>query len=714
MTSAINHSAGNTEAEAQEVFDLQRILFTVKKHYKLIFAIIAAFLLFAVLYIALTPARYTAYTDILLDPEQSAALAEISKSNQSGYDDIKIISQVEILKSRDIAVAVLNITQNKNYKLAVAKNDSAVQQDIINSLLSGLQVRRLGETLVISILYTHQSPETAAALANAFATAYIGYQIESQSNTSISGAEWLLSRINELQNKSAAANRAVQSFRVKHDLYTSGNRSINESQVAELNRSLAISRAETAAAKARYMHSRDVVNNGDVNAAFAEALDNDVINTVRSNYLESKKRYFSMRRLVGDNHLAVKSLRQDISEYEQMIFGEMRRIAQSYKNGYDVARSQEQELENSLNQLINVKSSNDTLSAQLDKLIQEAETFEKLYKDYLEKYELLLQQQSFELADIRIISKATPPLFKSHPKPKLILAVALILSSGLGVLAALLIESADSTFKTGRHIRDYLGQKNLGIFPASNSKPLPTLQHSMSKQSFKFNDPLVTEAINSPLSIVAETIRKTRTAIEKQGNVSTIGIISANPGEGKSTVAINLALSLAKAGNSCVLLDMDIHKPLVDKNHFKQPVKGLEDVLIHNQSPAEALIVESNTGLNLLSFSGNDIENALESMNSIRLQKLISYCRENFTYVVINLPPLSVTPDVYGIAHSIDSFITVIEWGKTKRETLKNSLLDSGIQSNQFTGAILNKTDLEKMIKYYGYKMYPQYGAKPV
>lgn len=242
-----------------ESYDFAKLYLSIRKNYRVLLWTIGACVLMALIYVLLTPKKYTSEAVVLMDRDQLGVAAEISSSTQKGFEASFVESQVEIIKSRSITTSVLRETGSKEFLSAIEEDDLESQEEIITEHIDNLAVRQIGETYVLAIRYTALSPEEAADTANAYADAYIKDQMYASQEASKKGADWLQERIAELREKSRDANSRVNSFRKKHGLFDSGGKLINESQLFELNNRLGEARAETATALARYEYSKEVV-----------------------------------------------------------------------------------------------------------------------------------------------------------------------------------------------------------------------------------------------------------------------------------------------------------------------------------------------------------------------------------------------------------------------------------------------------------------------
>jgi succinoglycan biosynthesis transport protein ExoP len=691
-----------------DILDFSRLYLIIRKYNLVILAITGSFLTAALLYIYFATPLFTAETEIFLDQNLASVASDASSQSKSNFNSSIIDSQLEILKSKSLAMLVLDELKPKDFIDAVNAGDVTRQDEIIADTIDSLKVLRKGETHVLSIKFTADNAESASNFANAYAKSYVFDQISSLEGMSTTAAGWLHVRIEQLREQSKKAYAKVQAFRKSHNLYDSNGKPINEDQLKEMNDQLGLARANTATTKVKYEYSKSVVDSHDVNAAVAEAFENDVINNIRTEYLSSKKRLSELRRLLGSNHTTVLNLTQEIKEYENIILNEMERIAQSQLGEYKVALAREEAMEAGLRKLIEIKVDSESYLSELRDLELEAETFSTTYSNYLEKFQQLSQTKSFPASETRIISEATPPPSQSHPKVVLIIGVALVMGFGISLIIALYLNFTDRSIRDGEVIKT-IGIPFIGFFPLINSSKTVQPQTTHKLNQFEFNDTTKTYVIDHPLSVQAETIRKARAFIDskvnKSGTGKIIGLISCYPHEGKSTISANLALMLAQKGR-CLLIDADVRKPTIRNTEIDGDLIGLGEVLKMGPDHKTPLIRELRTGLSILSAENASIESTLLELQPKILGDLIAQYSNSYDYVIVDLPPLYATSDAFSLSPFIDKYLLIIEWAATKKEELSLALDMNEIDSQKIVGAILNKADTSHLIKYHGYHIY--------
>lgn len=686
-----------------DILSLPRLVSSIKREYKLIVICIASFLGLAILYSIFAIAKYTASTSIMIDPEQSATVAELSSKAKTTFEDAAITSQIELIKSRRVAEKAMNYMANDG-QIEIIESQQPIDENELMDMMKGLEVFREGKSYVLTIAYTSKNPNEAANRANAFAQAYIYDQINSFSEDSLKTTQWLTQKIAALREQSIAANLEIQKFRQQNNIVESGGRSVNDQQLSSINERLSAAKANVARTRVKYLHSKDIVAKNNITAAVAEAFDNDVINNVRSQYLDDQKKYLELKRTLGSDHQAVKSLGSRLSESRNVIFSEMRRMAESYKSDYEIAFAEQQSLEKSLNDLVGVKLSNDGQSFELQALEKEAESYANLHEEYLQKYEMLQQQQSFPVTGSRIISKAVPPLDKSHPKSVVLIGLGLILGAGLGVLAALIKDNFDSSFKRAGQIENAVGLHFLGFSPAFKGKNIGIPKAS------EFLDSEFSQSVDVPLSLQAETCRNIKINANKKITKAckVIGVTSDNPHQGKSVMAANLALYIAQSGSKCLLIDADLRNPILSEENFVKVDNGLGAVLSKSVSLQNAIIQDPKTNLFILpSESKQSLTSGL--VGSENMKDLIDKTKDGFEYIIIDLPALAATADASFSSVFVDAFLLVLEWGKAKPNNLDFNLKLNEISKDKILGVVLAQADMKEMAKNYGHVVYSQY-----
>ncbi|ADZ71447.1 polysaccharide biosynthesis tyrosine autokinase [Polymorphum gilvum] len=724
--------------------DLDRLLGAAKRQVRVILAACGIGLLLGVGYLLTSQPLYTATTQLLID-DQQVRFGETESGLNVRFDAAKIDSQVELIKSERIALSVIDklglmddpafmesgasilgkgvgaikalfdfnrwlgieTELSEDEKLARQRQALAIIED-------NLQVSRSGLTYVLSISYTAPVPRDAARIANAFGEAYLLDQLEAKYDATRRASTWLQSRIQELKEQSLTTDLAVQRFRAENNLIMADGTLLGDQQLADMNSQLILARAATAQAEAKYSRIADIITRGQMDAAVTEALNNPVIADLRSKYLEASKRYAEISQNLGASHIQAVKFRNDMTEYQKVIFDELGRIAESYQSELAIARSREKSIQDSLATMVGESAgTNETLVA-LRELEREAETYRNLYQTFMQRYQETVQQQSFPVTEARIITEAMPPEKPSHPRKALVLALSLVLGGMAGVGAGALREFRDRGFRTGEQVRERLGLEFLGLLPILPHRILkPSGNLTAGGNTTRFiqpTDAVMRQTLDAPLSGFSETLRAAKIAADLMvgdKKVKILGTVSIFPGEGKSTVSKNFASLLANLGARTLLIDCDLRNPGLTRSVAAKAESGLMEVLLDEQSLKGALLVEPDSKLFVLpAVVKQRISHTSELLASPAMRKLLKDASESFDYIIVDLPPLAPVVDVRAITDQIDAFLLVVEWGKTARQTVRATLAHDERLREKCLGVVLNKVDTQAQ------KMYEKYNSE--
>ena len=368
-------------------------------------------------------------------------------------------------------------------------------------------------------------------------------------------------------------------FKAKNNLVNVGNGQFSdEQQVSQLNTQLVEARAQTSAAQARLDRIQQVINAaGDINdthttGTVADTLNSQIINQLRTKYLElvNCEAEFSAR--LGSNHLAVINLQRQIREIRNSILDELKRISETYKSDFEIAKQRQAGVEKQLASAVSDSHSAGQAQAALNELESKARTYHSLYDNLLQRYTELNQQESLPTTEARFITRASPPLDKAYPKTRLILAGALFASLALGFGVGFLREMLDSVFRTAKQVLAALHTNCLAVIPLAEGTPANSSSEAP-EQKISLSPPIPGPSFVSsstmwtvndfPLSRFAEAVRAVKLAVDLSiaENSKVIGITSAIPNEGKSTISANLALLMAQVGARVLLVDGDLRNP---------------------------------------------------------------------------------------------------------------------------------------------------------
>ena len=731
-----SHRPVASGAQGDRSLDLAQIYGILRRQWRVIALLALVSLALASAYVFAAPPRYTATAALMLDTRRVQLFQQQSVLSDVSFDAVAIESQLELLRSRAIATSVINnlellkdaeFTGNvtsffASINVAVGNlfgvaddkerlDPNALMEQAIKRFSNNLTITRAARSYVISISFTSLDEKKAASIANAVGEAYILDQVMSKHTTTKDAAAWLQERIGELREKAADAERAALEFRNKNNMVDSGGRLLSEQQLTEINTQLVLAKSRTAEAKARLDRILELLERGPGDAAMVDTLQNTVHAKLQQQYVDAARREAEFSARYGADHPAVISIRKDMETIRRVSRDEVTRIAETLNNEYEIARGREEALLVRLNELTGASIGTREAQVRLRSLESSANAYRVLHDNFLQRFVETSQQQSFPSTAARLITEAVTA-DKTHPKTILVLALASVLGIALGCGAAFAREGLDHPFRTSRQVEDVLGVGCIGVMPAVANQPtklsaLP--EPTCGVDGDRVIAPhvgMARQVVLTPHSRFAETIRSIMMTVDQSSqlqNIKVIGITSAMPAEGKSTVSANLAQLMGHSGRRALLIDGDLRHSALTRRLAPDADVGLLEVLNRNAELSKSVWRDPVTGLDFLP-TVLKAEDVREVAVFNHLGKLLEAARATYDYVVVDFPPLASVAAAKAAAQHIDAFILVIAWGETSPMVALEALNSAEVVHSKIIGAVLNRAHASKLKKLEAYK----------
>jgi polysaccharide biosynthesis transport protein len=229
------------------------------------------------------------------------------------------------------------------------------------------------------------------------------------------------------------------------------------------------------------------------------------------------------------------------------------------------------------------------------------------------------------------------------------------------------------------------------------------------------DDPILNFAVKSPLSQYTEALRSVKVAVDLNGILKTkkiIGFTSTFPNEGKTTVSTNFARLLAHGGSRAILIDADLRNPSLSNHLAPKAKSGLVDVLANRCTEADVQLIDQETGLIFMpTGQTSKLVHTAELLSSEKMKKLIEKLNEAFDYVILDLPPLSPIVDVRMTTSFVDSYVLIVEWGRTQISAVERATSSASEVRDRILGVVLNKANPRVLARYDSYRSLA-YGRK--
>ncbi len=655
-----------------------------------------------------------------------------NESDQAGeFEDTEdyIITQSKILQSETLAMQTVksmgldHLSQFGGYpgkpeKAEPAGSDASLMRPpALGAFLGGLSIKRVPNSRLLDVTFETTNPVLAARVVNAHLNNFIEQNFRSRFDAATQASNWMAGQLNEMKIKVENAEDARLEYERDNQIWTIDEKSdISSQKLGELEKELTDAQADRINKEAVYQ----LAQSGNYDA-IAAVRDSVVIQDILKQQTTLSAAYTDAVTQYGPKFPKVLRIQAQLKDLDQLITREKLNIGNQVEADYRGSRQRELLLKDALDeQKAEVNQTAEKL-VQYNILKREADTNKQLYDGMLQKLKEAGITAGLRSSNIRIVDPALIPDGPSRPnKPRNILLSILVGFLG-GIGLALLREYLDNTVKTPDDVETLARLPSLAVVPA--------LTNSSGKRRGRFSKLLKTSVVtskegraelishNMPQSQMSEAFRALRTSLllsQADHPPQVILMTSALPREGKTTAAVNLAVTLAQLGDKTLLVDADLRKPginralsLVDGKHA-----GLSSYLA-GVSSLDLITVPHPAITNLEAIPTGPIPpNPADLLSSRRLTELIAELRTRYKFVVIDSPPIMAATDAVILSVLVDGVLMVVRSGETPKEAFTRTRdLLVGVKCHML-GVVLNAVDASSPDYYYSYRYYPySYGG---
>lgn len=684
-------------------------LFNRRKH--VVAGITIAFTVFMLLLAFTLPPRYYGEANVMLLTRQKNVMNLDQVLSGLTADTASIRSEIEIISSRTMVNRVvdkLGLMKDSAYNRALGNNalspftwlqfiktkappdafSDEARIAVVSEVESRLEVSNDGRSLAIKIGFKGNTPQQAALTANTFADLYLVDQLETKFEATERANKWLSDRLAVLRDQVQAGENAVADFKKKNSLTEFSGATMTTAQASQISTQLIEARTLRAQAEARLRGAQGMVKSrGNVESS-TDVLSSQLIQRLREQESTVRAGLAEMTNRYGERHPLIINKKEELRSVQGKIGEEVSKIVNGLENEVEIARAKERSLESELQRLQDQADKGGEAEVTLKQLQREADASRVLYETFLSRFKQVSEQHNMQEADARIIARAEAPLKTSFPNKLLFLIIGIMGGMAVGIMAAFIIEYFDRGFRGMPQIEEILGLTALGLVPALKGVTDRTPEDYI---------------LEKPLSSFSESLRTIRTGIHFSNVDQPPKIVmftSALPSEGKSTVSMALARSLAITGNKIIVVECDLRRPRLRKALGGDPKKGdISHLLSGQRTFGEVVEKDKATGLDYLP-AGSKVPNPQDLLGSHQMEKLLRFCAEHYDLVIVDTPPVLAVSDAAMIARIADTTVFVLRWGQTPRDVAIQAVKLLRNYTDRIAGAIMTQVDLEAHVKY--------------
>lgn len=579
-----------------------------------------------------------------------------------------------------------------------ASGRAARQRAAADILLRNVSVDPIRLSSLVDLKFTSPDPEFSARIANAWARNFIQINLERKLQATSYGREFLQKQLAEYKQRLDESQRQLVGYASQQQIINlpsasggegaAAERSIVVDDLAALNGALAQATAARIQAEARY-------NQVGRAGASAEALSNQAINSLRQRRAELAADYQRLMVQFEPGYPAAQAIKSQLDDLDRSIKREEGRISSSLQAEYRQAVARERGLKSQVDELKRDYLDLRRRSIQYNIYQQEVDTNRTLYDGLLQRFKEIGVAGGVGINNISIVDAAEVPQNPSSPRLVLNLALALLAGLGLGGALAFALEQMDEAIADPAEVQRRLGLPLLGSVPkVEGETPMEALEDRKS------------ELIDAYLAIQTNLAFTTEHGVPRS-----FAVTSTRPAEGKSTTALALATTLARAKCRVILVDGDMRSPSIHHLGGVGHERGLSNFLAGEDDIQSLTFEMSSLGFTAMS-AGPIPPNAAELLTGNRLSVLIERLLENYDHVIIDSPPVMGLADAPLIGGRVDGMIYAVESHGIRSTLVKTALARLASANARVFGGVLTKFEARKAHYGYGYEYGYGYGRE--
>ncbi|HEX8843676.1 MAG TPA: polysaccharide biosynthesis tyrosine autokinase [Pyrinomonadaceae bacterium] len=597
----------------------------------------------------------------------------------------------------------------------MSAKDLARLQPYEDTLAANLTVEPVTGTNLIKLHYTHTNPELAKRIADTFGDVFVQNNADRQTLGREKAERVLADKIAELQHNIDVQEKEKFEFQRAKGIPFAGTAAqgangvdLTAKRLAKLSEQLLDAENDRKNLEALYNSANTSASPNEI----PEVGENKRIQTLREKLDTLKQRRDDLLVIYTSEWPEVKRVDAQIKMLEESLTKAPREVVAAMKSRYKSAVEKEQSLRRSYESERSKFSGENEAQLQLGVLNQKIETNKQYLQTLLQRYNELqnIQSDATRANNVSVVQYSRVPAGPIGPARGRNIVIAFLLSLGVGIGLAFLLDYLDDTLKSVEDVDRHIHLPALALIPASRSER--SLLKGKGPAPAEANEATALALIDDVRSPIAEAYRHLRTSLllSSAGQPpKTILVTSSQPSEGKTTTVVNTAVMLAQTGADVLIIDCDLRRPRLHAHFSVANQRGVTNYL-SGESDLDALLQTYDKLPNLkLLTSGPVPPNPAELLGSDEMRKLLTLVGERFTHIIIDSPPAISFTDASILSTMVDGVMLVVHGGRSSRAVVrraKQQLLDVG--ANIF-GIVLNNVKLEATNYYYYAGYYSSY-----
>jgi capsular exopolysaccharide synthesis family protein len=679
---------------------------------------------------------FQAQARVLIEDERSTAVPGLQNEQNTYYEDPEPYyqTQYKILKGRDLTRRVV---RKLHLETVPEFNGTKQPPPTPLSLLSDLKTRVMGyfrkpapaaeapkaaETAdesgmvatfvgrvdvvpvrgshLVDVTFVSEDPKFAADAVNALVDEYVNENLEIKLRSTQGMLDWLGNELASQQKRVEDSERALAEYREKENaLSLDDKQNIVLSRLNQLNDTATKARSNRVQKESLYNQVKAVASGGNPDAIPVIAT-NAGVQAARTKLVELQRQKVQLLERYGDKHPRVLDVNAQLDDAQRQLDIAISGAVQSVRNDYETAVIEEQTFARNLEGAKSDATALNRKGIGYGVMEREAKSNREVYQSLLTREKELRVSANSRTNNVRVVDRAEIPRAPITPGGRRTWLMSGVIGLVLAIAVALGLDYMNDTIKTPEDITRRLKLPFLGLVPAVRGDKHPLLASSQVPHDF------------------GESFRSLRTSLLSNypdEGTKIIIVTSAQPLEGKTTTAANIAMALAYGGARVLLVDADMRRPGLHRPLRLTNERGLSQVLTGQARVRD--VIQRTVDPNLLAITaGRTPPNPSELLSSERMKTLLANLTHGpFNWIIVDTPPVLAVTDAVILAPMVTGVTFVIGAEMTRRR-LAERAIETVMQSRpRYAGVVLNKVNFEKnkyyYSRYYGHQ-YKNYYAE--
>lgn len=614
-------------------------------------------------------------------------------------------TQIEVLQSASLSEAAKRAMKQAGLKEQWAAEHSAIgalvghgkgdlNDRVLDKVAESARVRAVGQTRMIQVQVDAPNPALAADFANTLVAEYIHENIRARAQMTEAAEDATRGQLVEMRKKVESSEHALQQYAARNGLhFTAERETISDEGLRQVQTDLLHARTDLIEKQARH----ELAESARVDSLADVEKDPD-LRELRSKLVDLQRQEADLLTVYKPDYSEVQKLKAQAAQTESALEQARARVVGRVNDEYKESGQKEKLLTSAYQGALEKAANDSQVAVQYEILKREADANLSAYQDMLAKVKELGLAAAFRTSNVRVVDPAQAPTHQHSPQLLLNLVLGIFSGLGLGIGYVVVAERSDPSLRHPGEASSRLGIPELATIPKLVSEsgnyvalPPPGAGAELEGGLTVIRDHSMNDGQRS-----LDAFRTLLTSIIFGGvngqSPKVIVITSTEAQDGKTTVASNLAIALARAGKSVLLVDGDLRNPALHRRFSLQNVIGLGNLLQAgcDESDAQFAVLQTSiTRLNVLP-SGSFTAAPADLLFQANLHRIMNVYRDHFDMIVVDSPPLNGLPDARLLGRAADCVVLVARANKTSRSALVTACNRLIRDRSRLLGVVLN------------------------